>query len=169
MREILFRGKQKDGKWIFGSLIHRGDYCCILPPDGVLHDSEEPYMDPELGTFDGKAIPVDPETVGQYTGINDCHKAKIFEGDIVRWTWEKHRIIGHQSCFYDGHYFGALLVVRWLPAGYMLCPTNDKDLDLPSAGGKVDNYSFWNYQGGLEIGGNIHDNPELLKGGAADA
>ena len=161
MREILFRGKRIDnGEWVFGF------YSALPDCVGIVHMIETPKANPDETNV---TYFVDPSTVGQFTGLVDKRGSRIFEGDIVRWTWEKHRIIGHQSCYYDGHYFGALLVVRWLPAGYMLCPTNDKDLDHPSAGGKVDNYSFWNYQGGLEIGGNIHDNPELLKGGAADA
>ena len=164
MREILFRGKREHtGEWVFGSLIHRDNYCCILPPEGVMHPMYEPYLDPEFGTFDGSAIPIDPNTVGQFTGLLDKKGERIFEGDIVRWTVEKQRIIGFQSYYYPGHYFGALLVVRWLPAGFMLCPTNDKDPAIPNTASKVDNYSFWNHQRGLEIVGNIHDNPELLE------
>lgn len=156
MREVLFRAKGKDdGEWVYGW------YCRYQFGKWPLKDAIIPSEEAESGYH--RFVEVDPSTVGQSTGLVDKRGSRIFEGDIVRWTWEKHRIIGHQSCHYDGHYFGALLVVRWLPAGYMLCPTNDKDLDIPNAGGKVDNYSFWNYQGGLEIAGNIHDNPELLE------
>lgn len=105
-----------------------------------------------------------PDTLGQYTGLRDKNGEHIFEGDIVRWTWEKQRIIGFQSCQYNGHYSGTLLVVRWTPAGFMLCPIHDSMPDAPSANAKVDNYMFWNHQGGLEIAGNIYDNPELLEG-----
>lgn len=83
MREILFRGKTVHGKWVYGSLISAGSYCCILESEEDVHPMDYPYLDDELGVIDGKATPVDPETVGQFTGVFDKDSNKIFEGDIV--------------------------------------------------------------------------------------
>ena len=83
MRTYLFRGKTYDGRWVFGSLISTGDYCCILEDEEKVHPMYYPYLNPELGTFDGKATPVIPETVGMYTERNDKNGKQIFEGDIV--------------------------------------------------------------------------------------
>lgn len=91
MREILFRGFHEDsngeetifldgkeikGKWVCGY------YCpthfsrfpcslCIYPVDTI--DSH------------WYGVEVIPETVGQYTGVNDCLGIKVFENDIVRY------------------------------------------------------------------------------------
>ena len=85
MREYLFRGKRVDnGEWVEGSLIHQGDFCCILQDEEQVHSMDFPYLSPEFGVIDGRVTPVIPESVGEWTGIYDINKRKIFENDIVR-------------------------------------------------------------------------------------
>ena len=74
MREILFRGKQiTKGEFIEGSLtVDCHGNCCIYHPLNVPIGGGFQYFD------------VDPETVGQYTGIDDREGEKIFEGDIFK-------------------------------------------------------------------------------------
>ena len=83
MRNYLFRAKNIYGTWCYGSLINVKDYCCILEETNkslLLY----PKLDSTNGYIDGYATPIDPETIGQFTGIYDKNCKKIFEGDIVR-------------------------------------------------------------------------------------
>ena len=145
MREITFRGKRiDDGKWVYGHYVHQYGANMIYLPNGV---------DCECG-FDYYYI--DPHTLGQYTGLTDKNGKKIFEGDIVKAVI--HRCYGSfqpirkETCIIGYDNLGMLGLKDkedvW----------NDFMHEL-SLSGSVEDFSF-------EVIGNIHDHPELLKGGA---
>lgn len=140
MREIMFRGKRLDnGEWVEGTYLHLNvgkDYIC----DGTVW----------IGTLQPCKIEVDPETVGQYTGLTDKNGVKIFEGDIVEVvtldTNEVRRTaIGIGMCEETGDD---------VPVMGVYCDYFEKPYVFPADKGEY-----------VEIIGNIHDNPELLKEG----
>ena len=126
MREILFRGKRVDnGEWAYGSLIlekNAFDERLIL---AIISDADE------------NETLVNPETVGQYTGLKDLHGTRIFESDIVK--------------VYDVYCNETVVgVVEFCDGSFHIY---DKDFT---------SYDRWMYYE-VEVIGNIHDNPELIE------
>lgn len=141
MPEILFRGKKTyGGGWIEGCLIQAENFCCILQEEEKANAWDYPYLDGKLGHIDGTVDPVDPETVGQFTGISDANDTKIFEGDIVEIAKEDEPF-----------------KVEW-------CEDSARFV-LSASTFCCDFDNYWGWE--IEVIGNIHDNPELL-GGAED-
>lgn len=158
-REILFRAKRKDNnEWIEGNLIHYIDnYDNGLPDHYYQEFKEEKYFIREINLFCGDNqgfIEVIPETVGQYTGLNDKNGVKIFEGDIIRLDDEHRRMISSARAKKEEELVRKDCLVEFKDGSFMFC-RNKYVID------DFDSY-LWITNKYCEVIGNIHDNPELL-------
>ena len=143
MREILFRGKCVDnGEWIEGYLANFKCYLdervftVIIPTDVTL------YPHSEIESW----AEVDPETVGQWTGLLDKNGNKIFEGDII--LVEEHKPI-----------VNGVYKVSYCDVNQCWCLERDPVIHLRAFFTFSDLNCFWETS---KVIGNIHDNPELI-------
>lgn len=130
MRDIEFRAKlnkSKGGKskndWIFGDLVHNTLTVSICKASPLQAGARRFYK-------------VNPQTIGQYIGLEDNDKQKVFEGDIL-----------YDPTDSDN----GLYVVEFMDGEFVLI--NDDIIY------EIEQVHF------LHIIGNIHDNKELLTNG----
>ena len=131
----LYRGKRLDnGEWVKGYFVKSKYY-----------EGGETYFiidfDNKYDDYDSFSLlyPIDPSTVGEYTGLTDKNSNRIFEGDVVSGLFLYALPINGVCVFKDGA-FG----LEWKRGGA-------KEF-TPFT-------SMCNVQ--YEVVGNIHDNPEL--------
>ena len=144
MREILFRGKRTDnGEWIYGDLMQNVD--CIK-----IREQEKDVK------HIAKSFEIDLETVGQYTDLTDKNGKRIFEGDMIKpFDDEVDKMVVE---FHNGQFLLCLYGER----GYMA----EYGWEEEGNYGCFEAEPLSSYGDDIEIIGNIHDNPELLDGGA---
>lgn len=143
MRTIKFRGKRLDnGEWVYG---HYSDF--NFNPDGLA--KMKYYIGVPIGGFEYEVV---PNTIGQYTGLKDKNGKEIYEDDIIECIGSDNKPIRHLVRYNDEK------------GGYsqLLFMGNGLTCELYDGGLISQNYIC---EMGKYIIGNIHDNPELLKGG----
>lgn len=148
MREIVFRGKRiDDGLWSEGYYIKDTDtklsYILTIA-----------YIDCREKRDQVSYFEVDPETVGQYTGLKDKNGKRIYEGDVIRFKVED----ADQEMFVKVCYGefvdenDSQFYLGWHVVG--------NGMTVSVFNGKDDGYDLI---GMCEVAGSIHDNPELLE------
>ena len=140
MREILFRGKSleedeciKKGAWIEGGL--------FIQEENDVKEFAAYILTPSLLRV-ANAHLVDPETVGQFTGLTDKNGKKVFEGDVLNFVWFSSFGVARDD---RG-------VVRYDDEFCAFCVTSN-------AGGTW----AWNEIEHADVIGNIHDDAYLLE------
>lgn len=128
MREITFKGKRIDnGEWVIGYLI--GNDVIV---GGIVEFTDE-YFNTEFW------CKVDPETVGQCTGLKDKNGKEIYEGDILEEIGtDVYRYVVHWNVTNASYDFVDIITDETF---------HGDDIHFEKS----------------EVIGNIYDNPELVK------
>ena len=142
MREIKFRGKRiGSGIWIYGDLIHQR----------IWSESINSFIIREYdwGFDNYLECEIDANTIGQFTGLYDKNGTEIYEGDIVKVSTDNFRE--------DTIHFIKYGIDQDYPA-FDIEPCLDY-----AESNSLQYLMVWKDVYTIEIIGNIHDNPELLK------
>lgn len=136
MREILFRGKRTDNReWVEGFLFrYNGAFCIQLEEIGC----------DDYGLYPRCYAEVIPESISEFISLTDKNGKNIFEGDILSYEYGDWKNQGFVYYYDRGAKFG----IKQNDGYGNLSLLHDTQVKA------------WN----VTVIGNIHDNPELLKG-----
>jgi len=133
MRRIEFRAIEiATGRFVYGDYYYDAAKCCCF----IIHsDGWRPtYNDPDTGEGNIRHE-IDPNTLGQFTGLLDREGVEIFDGDVVTTDCGGNWVVA-----WNDHYGRVMLV--------QLGARFENKLETKAA---------------TEVIGNIHQNKELLE------
>ena len=139
MRTIKFRGRLSNGEWCYGDLItYKSGEAAIANFSRYGYECS-----------DMNRVRVDPETVGQFTGLTDKAGREIYEGDIVQWGDSEYKIKQVVE-FRNGAF------------GYVYDTIGSF---VPYAGNTNFDFAALGTDKRFEVIGNVFDNSDLLEKG----
>ncbi|MBU7447083.1 MULTISPECIES: YopX family protein [Lactiplantibacillus] len=127
-------GVNFDGKFVYGDYAKNGDGALII---GDVLEAEEDAFWPSWW------VPVDPKTVEQFTGLTDVNGKDIYEGDVVR-------ILS----------INVISDIKYMRDGF----TPEFEIDRQKVFDDDNVLGTAAFESDIEVIGNVHENPELLKG-----
>ena len=138
MKTIKFRAKSEEGEWIVGHYVGKPSMneVCILPFQNVNYHID--FIN------DSECYYCIADTLGQFTGLYDKNGKEIYEGDILCWDVDNRL---YTVTFENGMFYASA-----------------KECNEEILGGFPLHLLTISEVGECVIVGNIHDNPELLKG-----
>lgn len=156
-REILFKAKRVDnGEWVEGYLLKANRMDFIFPT--VTNGSFDGLKN--VMKFINPCFLVNSETICQYTGLTDKNGKKIWENDILRYSydyedspWLKSKGLTNEDIKY---YIGEVFWSDWR-ASWAVCG-NGKSICF-----NQDVFKYNRNPNRTEVIGNVFDNPELLE------
>ena len=165
-REIEFRGKTEDGRWIHGDFLHAWN-SVMIQYEIELNDEN---------TYNAEVV--DVNTVGQFTGLTCKSGKKIYEGDIIRFYKIEEISFDEESEWKIEEYIDSVvfdcgrfvlnnereLDLAYLTADYRCSPDSSLDEEYGYIVNQ-DDYPFIKTMNDTlcaEVIGNIYDDPELL-------
>lgn len=144
-REIKFRGKMiPENEWIFGTILRiPAPPVCFGKSETdkyYIQFSDPRYMPDWNMPYKMVQGEVNPDTIGQYTGLHDKNGKEIYEGDIVKVTYK------NETEIFEVRYDEENTCFRMYYEDLKFLDFAIEEVDL------------------YEVIGNIYDNPELLGG-----
>ena len=146
-RAILFKAKRKDnGEWVEGYYVYCRKRHYVLPVVNEIIGYDE---------REDKWIEINPDTLCQYTGLTDKNGQKIWENDIVRYTFDYPNVIATENGLKER--ISSVFWSEWRGSWAVYAD------ERKSKGMNNDLFKYVRNGNTVETIGNIFDNVDLLE------